>query len=60
MIVKKHGQGMAAALFHGDVSLEVHLPKIVRLGMLEPCPIALLTRARTIQKLMTPQNGGNR
>ena len=39
-VVVEDGQGVTSACSSGEVALEVHLPEVVRLGMLEPEPVA--------------------
>ena len=60
-MVVERGQRMAAPARHGEVTLELHLPKLVRALPLEPPPWPrMLGRRRFRQAVATPQDRGDR
>ncbi len=56
-VVVEHGQGMTPSGRSGEVTLEVHLPKGVGLGVLEALPGAVLARLLRINEAVTVQDG---
>jgi len=59
-VIVQNRQRMTPSRCHGEVALEVHLPKVVRRRVLEPRPVARLASSGTIQTIVTPQDLGDR
>src|SRR4051795_1272736 len=55
-MVVEDGQGMAAPLLERDVSLEVHLPQVVRCRRFEPLPGTLWARRVRAEQIVTPED----
>ena len=55
-MIVQHGQRMTAAAIHRDVTLEVHLPQLVRRGPLETLERPVFERLRRVKPAVTAQN----
>jgi hypothetical protein len=56
MIVQNRQRMTPPTPRHREMSLEVHLPQIVRLGMLEPKHRLGVQRGRLLDQVVTPEN----
>ncbi len=59
-MVVEDGQRMAASLAKREMALEIHLPQIVRPGVLEADMVPRLPGARAVQRAVASQDRGDR